>query len=86
MHTPSVMVKGATASTIIRDNENGFLIDNDLTDFKNTLLALKNDRKRVREVGIRASHSIVRSWESVADEVVERYNDIISRKKLIRVL
>ena len=86
MHTPSVMVKGATASTIIRDNENGFLIDNDLTDFKNTLLALKNDRKRVREVGIRASHSIVRSWESVADEVVERDNDMISRKKLIRVL
>ena len=86
LHTPSVMVKGATASTIIRDNENGFLIDNDLTDFKNTLLALKNDRKRVREVGIQASHSIVRSWESVADEVVERYNDIISTRKLIRVM
>ena len=80
------MVKGATASTIIRDNENGFLIDNDLTDFKNTLLALKNDRNRVREVGIQASHSIVRSWESVADEVVERYNDIISTRKLIRVM
>ncbi len=86
LHTPSVMVKGATASTIIRDNENGFLIDNDLTDFKNTLLALKNDRRKVREVGIQASHSIVRSWESVADEVVERYNDIISTRKLIRVM
>ena len=86
LHTPSVMVKGATASTIIRDNENGFLIENDLTDFKNTLLALKNDRQRVREVGIRASHSIVRSWESVAEEVVGRYNDIISAQKLIQIL
>ena len=59
---------------------------NFLTDFKNTLLALKNDRKRVREVGIRASHSIVRSWESVAEEVVGRYNDIISAQKLIQIL
>lgn len=29
MHTPAVMASGATASTILSDGENGFLVDND---------------------------------------------------------
>ena len=35
-------------------------------------------------VGMEASRSIVRSWEDVVDEVLDRYNALISRKKLIR--
>jgi len=83
LHTPSVMVRGATASTILSDGENGFLIDNTLEDFEKCLRSLSADPQRVRRVGIQASRSIVRSWEDIVDEVIDRYNSLISRHSLI---
>ena len=44
---------------------------------------LIHDPKRVHRVGVQASRSIVRSWEDVVGEVLERYNNLIARKKLI---
>lgn len=86
LHTPAVMVEGSTASTILTDNDNGFLIQNDLKSFTDKLLELKNDPERVHRVGVQASHTIVRSWEDVVGEVLERYNLLISKQKLIQVL
>ena len=83
LHTPSVLVETATAASIIIDNENGFLIPNDLDAFATRLRELIHDPKRVHRVGVQASRSIVRSWEDVVGEVLERYNRLISRKKLI---
>lgn len=83
LHTPSVMVRGATASTILTDGENGFLIDNNLTAFEDKLRELIADPARVHRVGVQASKSIVRSWEDVVDEVLDRYNSLISSRTLI---
>jgi len=85
LHTPAVMVKGATASTIISDDENGFLIDNDIRSFEQKLRELINDPERVHRVGVQASKSIVRSWEDVVGEVLDRYNSIIAQRTLINV-
>lgn len=79
LHTPAVMVKGATAATILKDGENGFLINNNLQDFTSTLRDLIADPERVHRVGVQASHSIVRSWEDVVGEVLDRYNALIRR-------
>ena len=83
LQTPSVMVTTATAASVINDNENGFLIPNDLDAFANRLRELIHDPERVHRVGIKASHTLVRSWEDVVGEVLERYNRLIARKKLI---
>ena len=83
LHTPSIMVRGATASTILTDGENGFLIDNNLTSFEDKLRELIADPVRVHRVGVQASKSIVRSWEDVVDEVLDRYNSLISSRTLI---
>lgn len=83
LHTPSVMVRGATASTIITDNANGFLVENDIHDFEACLRELIADPERVRKAGVQASRTIVRSWEDVVDEVIDRYNSLISRRSLI---
>ena len=83
LQTPSVMVETATAASIIKDNKNGFLISNDVNAFANRLRELIHDPKLVHRVGIQASHSIVRSWEDVVGEVLERYNRLIAKKKLI---
>ena len=83
LQTPSVMVETATAASIVKDNINGFLISNDVNAFANRLRELMHDPKLVHRVGVQASHSIVRSWEDVVGEVLERYNNLIARKKLI---
>lgn len=85
LQTPSVMVETATAASIITDNENGFLIPNDLDAYANRLRELINDPDRVRRVGVQASRSIVRSWEDVVGEVLDRYNQLICRTKTIHI-
>lgn len=83
LHTPSILIEEATAASIITDGENGFLSHNDLDAFSNRLRELIHDPDRVHRVGVQASHSIVRSWEDVVGEVLERYNRLIAKKKLI---
>jgi glycosyltransferase involved in cell wall biosynthesis len=84
LHTPSVMVAESTAATILKDGENGFLVSNETEDFAQCIRRLMADPDLVKRVGMEASRSIVRSWEDVVDEVLDRYNALISRKKLIR--
>jgi len=82
LHTPAVMAKGATASTILTDGENGFLTENDPEAMSTLLRGLVADREKVHRVGIQASRSIVRSWENCVDEVLLRYNDILKSRGL----
>ena len=86
LHTPAVMVEGSTAATILRDGKNGYLVPNELDAFAARLRALYHERAAVRQVGLAASRTIVRSWEDVVDEVLDRYNALIARKTQIRPL
>lgn len=86
LHTPSVMLEGSTAATILRDGENGFLVENDLDAFVARLRELIHDPERVHRVGLQASRSIVRSWEDVVGEVLDRYNRLIAQKTQINVI
>ena len=80
LHTPSIMVEGSTAATILRDGENGFLSAGDLDSFAARVRSLMADKALVSRVGLQASRSIVRPWEDVVGEVLDRYEAIIRRK------
>ena len=82
LHTASVMAKGATASTILSDGENGFLVENDPADMEAKLRALAADPERVRRAGIQASRTIVRSWEDCVGEALDRYNVLLKIRNL----
>ncbi len=86
LHTPAVMVEGSTAATILRDGENGYLVPNNLDAFAARLRDLYRDRAAVRRTGLAASRTIVRSWEDVVGEVLDRYDALIARKTRIRPL
>ena len=86
LHTPAVMVEGSTAAEILRDGENAYLVPNELDAFATRLRQLYRDREQVRRVGLTASRTIVRSWEDVVGEVLDRYDAIIARKTRIRPL
>lgn len=84
-HTAAVMIETATAAAIVTDGVDGFLIPNDTDRFAQLLRELIHDPERVKRVGLQASHSLVRSWEDIVDEVLDRYNCLISRMKLIHL-
>lgn len=86
LHTPALMIKGATASSIITDGVDGFLVANSVDDFAQRIRDLASKQQQVSRVGIQASKSIVRSWEDVAGEVLDRYNCLIRRKNEIHPL
>ena len=80
--TPSVMLREASASGMLTDGETGFKIAGTLDDFEALLRALAADPGRIKAVG-RGARSIVRSWEDIADEALDRYNAILSHRFLI---
>jgi 1,2-diacylglycerol 3-alpha-glucosyltransferase len=80
MHTPSILVNGSSSAENIIDNFNGFLIENTAESFAARLRELIDSPERIHAAGAKAAQSIARSWESVADEVLDRYKKLMARK------
>lgn len=77
LQTPSVMVKGSTAAELISDNVNGFLIDNTALSLATKIRELIAAPHMIRIAGLNASTTIACSWESIAEEVADRYRRLI---------
>ncbi len=84
LNTPSVMLKDASAAGMLTDGETGFKIAGTLDDYEALLRTLAADPERCKAVGRAASRNIVRSWKDIAEEVLDRYNTILTRRFLIQ--
>lgn len=80
--TPAVLVKESTASEVISEGSNGFLVDSDSQAYASLITRLHTDRPLLSSVGIRARGSLVRSWRNVVEEVADRYASLLRRKGL----
>lgn len=81
MHTPSILLKNSTISHNVEDGRNAFLTDNSTQGYAQLIRHLMENHDIIRSVGYTAAHTLVRSWESVLDEVILRYKDIIKSHK-----
>lgn len=81
LQTPAVMIAGSTAAEIIKPDFNGFLTENDVHIYAETIHRLMENRELRKKVGENASQTIARSWEDVVDEVIGRYEEICLRYK-----
>ena len=79
LHTPAILVNGSTAAEKVIDNFNGFLIENSAESLALKIRELSILPKLIEETGQNAAHTIARSWESVADEVLDRYRVLMER-------
>lgn len=79
MATPSLLLKGSTASGVISDGYNGYLVDSNLIEITTLIKTLAKDRERVLTTGINSKNTLVRSWEDVVGEVLERYEVLIKK-------
>jgi glycosyltransferase involved in cell wall biosynthesis len=80
LQTPSILIKDSIAANVITDNWNGFLTENSTESFALKLRELFHEPELIKKVGLNASTSITRSWESVLEEVLDRYQKLMLRK------
>lgn len=80
MHTPALLLKGSTAAEVIEDGVNGFLAENNLDAYVKKMAEISANSSLQREVGLKASQTLCRSWENIVDEVKDRYLALIHRK------
>lgn len=79
--TPTIFIEGAaTANTVIK-NQNGFMAPNDPELFAIELRNILKNKKLYNEVSEKAYQEIYRSWDTLTEEVIERYQEIIKRNK-----
>ena len=79
MGTPSLLLKGSTASEVISDRINGYLVDRNIEEISGMIRILEKDRNEVIHTGIAAKNTLIRSWEDVVGEVIDRYEVAISK-------
>lgn len=73
MGTPSLLLKGSTASEVITDLDNGYLVDRNIEEISGMIKVLEKEREGLIKTGIKARNTLVRSWEDVVGEVIDRY-------------
>lgn len=79
MGTPAVLIAGSTASEVIKDGFNGFLVEESPESYASRIRSLYNDRSAIQEAAEGASKTLTRLWREVMEEVVGRYEEIIER-------
>lgn len=79
LETPTIFVRGSSSAEKIEDNFNGFLTDDTAESFAAKLRELIACPDKIRKAGQNASKTIARSWKSVAEEVIDRYEKLILR-------
>ena len=75
--TPTLVVKGATASIGIEDGVSGFVAENSPVLYADKIEQILSDRDLLENVGKQCSKYIVKSWDTIADEAVELYKQAI---------
>ena len=80
MHTPSILVNGSSSAENIQNNRNGFLTENTAESFSTKIRELFNEPLRIKTTGLNAANTLARSWESVTEEVYDRYKILMNKK------
>lgn len=81
MATPAIIPSGSTASEVISDGINGFLVEDTAEAYAEKIKKLSREKELILKAGKGARSSIVRGWNDVMEEVVDRYDKLIRRKE-----
>lgn len=77
--TPSVVLRGSAPAEVVCDGENGFICENTPRSLCDTIAHALSDPARLEKLGSHARDTIPVSWETIMDDVIERYQGILER-------
>ncbi len=75
--TPSVVMKGSTCAEKVSDGVNGYITSDDLTYYAGKIKDALSDKEKLDKVSKEARVTIGRNFDSVVDEVKDRYKECI---------
>lgn len=76
-HTPALLLRGSMASDGVQEDVDAFLSDEGEKNYAAKIMRLQDDRDLLRRVGEGAFRNIYHTWDSLVDDVYERYLGII---------
>lgn len=79
--TAGVFVKDSCAGCEIVDGENGFLCEDNVQNYAETIMRAIEDREKLNQIGINAGQTLYINWEQCTDKLVEAYKQIIEEYK-----
>ena len=74
---PTLLIDGSYTAENIVDKVNGFLAKETPEDYANKILEIVSDKELLSSVGEECHKSVYRTWEMVAEEVLQKYKTII---------
>lgn len=75
--TPALILRGSTASEVIDDGVNGFLAERSGESYASLIMKLNADRSAIARAGKGARATLIRDWNDVVDEVLDRYDTLL---------
>jgi len=77
MKTPGVLIKGSKASEVIQNGQNGFLCEETITHFAETVVKVLSKKDNLAVIGAEAQRTLRRTWESIIDYVIKKYQHVL---------
>lgn len=81
---PIIVCNNTGIDSIIKDNDIGLTIDYSGDDFMNCLDNIRNDKKRIKEMGMRANKLYIEkySWSKMESKLINEYDKIIKEEAM----
>ncbi len=79
--TAGVFVKDSCAACEIVDGENGYLCENNVDSYAETIMRAVADRARLDVVGKNAGETLYINWAQCTDKLLETYHQVIEEYK-----
>lgn len=76
-----IFVKDSCSSELVEDKINGFLCEENVESLSSAILELIDKEEYLKQIGEKAYQTLYKSWDMLADEVLEKYNNVIEEYK-----
>ena len=81
MKLPTLMTKGCSTAEIITEDQNGYLAEESVEAWADKIASILDDAKGLKAMKETCYSQVFRTWDSVAEEVTEKYLEIIKDYK-----
>lgn len=76
-----IFIKGSCSAELVEDKINGFLCEESVDSLTNAILDVIDRKYYLKEIGEKAYETLYKSWDMLADEVLEKYQKVIEEYK-----
>jgi glycosyltransferase involved in cell wall biosynthesis len=77
--TPTVFLDGAKTASTVTNGVNGFIVKNDINAYADAIMDILSRPDYLKQVSEGAFRDLYITWDSVVDNVYNRYCDIMKR-------